>query len=77
MTEMDVRDPNGKWFRLDSPYPYHDSISGTLFQPGVLTKATPTASTKSNLRLVEVDDPVVVAAKPKEASPPKAKKSED
>lgn len=72
-----VHDPNGKWFVLNSPFPFHDTESGVLFQPGVVVKATPTASTRNNPRLSEVPDPTGATQKPKEPSAPKVKKSED
>jgi hypothetical protein len=55
--DMVVKDPKGKWFKLIAPFPFHDTISDTMFWPGVLTKATETDRTKSNTRLVVVEDP--------------------
>lgn len=72
---MEVKDPQGKWFVLNSPFPFHDTISDTLFQPGVAIKATETENTKNNSRLVEVEDPTGAAAGLKEPLAPKSKKA--
>lgn len=66
-----VLDPKGKWYRLDSPFPFHDPESDALFRPGVATKATPTERVKSNPRLKEIEDPTEVAVKKLAVKPTK------
>lgn len=58
---MNIKDPLGKWYVLNAVYPFHDHESNTRFDPGVLTKATPTKTLAANSCISEVADPTVPA----------------
>ena len=54
---MRIVDPTGKWYMNTAQYSFTDYDSMTVFQPGELTKATPTKWIASQSFMVEQQDP--------------------
>jgi len=64
---MKIADSSGKWYVNKGVYPFVDSESGTRFEPGEKTKATPTSWMAVQIEakvFEEVADPMAPAAKP-------------
>lgn len=55
---MKIADPKGKWYINRGFYSFHDPESSTVFEPGVLTKATETTWLKGQPVIEEAADPL-------------------
>lgn len=62
---MKIDNPQGLWYQSKAQYPLRDPISGTMFEPGVPTKATTTAWVTGQPSIQQIEDPLAA---------PKAKK---
>lgn len=65
---MKIVDPQGTWYLNTGVFNFHDPDSKTVFEAGVLTKATKTEWVKGQPVIVEQPDPMAAAApEPKKA----------
>lgn len=55
--EFKIADDKGEWFLNGGQFRMPDPESGTIFEPGIATKATPTEWLKGQAHITKVDDP--------------------
>jgi hypothetical protein len=57
---MKIVNPKGKWYINNGLHSFHDPESFTVFEPGLLTKATETSWLKGQPTIQEAVDPLAI-----------------